>query len=759
LSVSPFETAPQIAYTVDVEPVEALWLVSVSASAVDFLSAFRRYADRQGIFVPTADPLAVGKRGRIAITLADGQIMIEGTADVVSSSAKPAGLHGRSGMTLRFSDLDDDSKQVIAHLEKLRFASKVSTLPDDVRARPSRLPAGVEVAPAVDKSEKVIDPMQAFARCIVVGNRDALVDGARPKSITDAPSASAKFSVPAIPAIAAPSKSQPIAKATIDEKPIVAEPLQLEKKSPTGSQSVLVPSDTDPGVPEVSSVSVENLAPTATVLSPVILPQRAPAPHAVEPQVNTELPSTRTLRVAAVPAPQHSVSPFIPSATDPQSVLDEQEVTATTEMPVPNSAVMAAIAEHEQGQLAAATTPEPLPPANRLTGRHDEINPVTGNWTIALTPEGPSNVTREPKAPQFELAPSVTRVGNESHQVSGAVGGRVAAMEEQRPVGQSQSIEIADDLAHPSLQMLVARRPPEHAHVAPDPRSALPTYPELSQQPMYTTPVPNLAAAAFGTPDSSKYRGISDGGSGFFQSEESADLRPRYQTTPGQQPNKKRRNIIIAIAAVTVIAIMIAVAATRGGSDKDNNPPVVIVADAPVAAFDAVAPAIKHDATIDANDDAVEPSIPDVPPVAGKSCVVKLSSEPSGAEVSNNADVLGTTPFSVELPCDQATVLKFRKIKWVGVSKTVTPLTKVVSVNVRLAKPVVSVKVTSAPPGATVSVNGKVSGTTPTALKLTLGAVATVAVSKPGFVTATKKFTPKSNNENVHFALTKSKTR
>ena len=86
-----------------------LYLVSACGSAEEFVAAFRRYADRTGLFVPSSAPLPAGRRGRIALTLSDGGVMIEGEAEILQSSAKPTVLHGRPGMTVKFIEPDEPS--------------------------------------------------------------------------------------------------------------------------------------------------------------------------------------------------------------------------------------------------------------------------------------------------------------------------------------------------------------------------------------------------------------------------------------------------------------------------------------------------------------------------------------------------------------------------------------------------------------------------------------------------------------------------
>ncbi|MBA3503791.1 MAG: hypothetical protein H0T65_25745, partial [Deltaproteobacteria bacterium] len=87
-----------------------IYLVSACASGEEFVAAFRRYADKNGLFIPIAAPIPAGRRGRFAVTLNDGGVMVEGDADIVSSALTPSVLHGRVGMTLRFIEPDIKSK-------------------------------------------------------------------------------------------------------------------------------------------------------------------------------------------------------------------------------------------------------------------------------------------------------------------------------------------------------------------------------------------------------------------------------------------------------------------------------------------------------------------------------------------------------------------------------------------------------------------------------------------------------------------------
>ncbi len=112
------------------------YLMSACQTADEFVAAFRRYAEKTMLFVPTATPLPQGARARLAITLSDGSVMIEGDAEVIGSTSRAVGLHARPGMSIRFHELDDTSRQVIDQLVRARLMSRPVPLPTHLRPRP-----------------------------------------------------------------------------------------------------------------------------------------------------------------------------------------------------------------------------------------------------------------------------------------------------------------------------------------------------------------------------------------------------------------------------------------------------------------------------------------------------------------------------------------------------------------------------------------------------------------------------------------------
>ncbi len=174
------------------EVTAGIYLVSACGSAEEFVAAFRRYVDKTGLFIPIASPLPQGKRGRFALTLADGGVMLEGDAEILQSSPKSP-LHGRAGIQLKFLDLDDASKTVLAELEKARLAMKPA--PISVPPRQGNVPASPRPTPPAVGGR--IDAANALAECVAIGDASKLEDAGPPK-------AGPKFVVPSIPALGGP---------------------------------------------------------------------------------------------------------------------------------------------------------------------------------------------------------------------------------------------------------------------------------------------------------------------------------------------------------------------------------------------------------------------------------------------------------------------------------------------------------------------------------------------------------------------------
>ncbi|MEZ4360728.1 MAG: hypothetical protein R3B48_11145 [Kofleriaceae bacterium] len=228
----------------------------------EFLAAFRRYVDRHGLFVPTATPAPALHRGRFALTLRDGRVLIEGDAEVASSSPLPSALYGRPGMTLHFASLDDASQQVLRALEQAKLSLKGAAAAPELPVRPSRLRAPVEHAESPEPSARGVDPVTALAACVVVGDLDALVPTrVQARARTVPPSAGSRFVIPSIqPAQPARAISSPIRQATA---PLFASPGAREAARPeltdgeaTEIRPVIEESSAQPSGPTLTSPSI-----------------------------------------------------------------------------------------------------------------------------------------------------------------------------------------------------------------------------------------------------------------------------------------------------------------------------------------------------------------------------------------------------------------------------------------------------------------------------------------------------------------------
>lgn len=238
-----------------------IYLVSACSTGEEFVAAFRRYADRGSLFVPIAEPIPAGRRGRFALTLAGGGVLIEGDAEVISSSKVASVLHGRVGMTIRFADLEEPSKSVLVELEKARLVAKPPA--PSVSPRMVELPDGPRPKPPAPSVR--IDASVALAECTALGDIEALE-----KSVAAPPKAGPKFVVPSVPPVGAPRPNTPSS---------VPEP---RPRMPSGPQPVIARPKT-PSVP-----------PSMPALSP--LPKSPSGP--------TKLPDAPTGFSATMPAVQ-----------------------------------------------------------------------------------------------------------------------------------------------------------------------------------------------------------------------------------------------------------------------------------------------------------------------------------------------------------------------------------------------------------------------------------------------------------------------
>lgn len=368
-----------------------IYLVSACASGEEFVAAFRRYADKNELFVPIREPLPVGCRGRFAVTLKDGGVMIEGAAEIVRSAPTASVLHGRVGMTLRFLEPDAASKTLLRELERARLAMRPA--PPSVPPRPAEIPA--EPRPVPPRVQGRVDAVNALAECVVIGDTSALgppaaaapvapppVDTARPGRASDTDAGVPRRESPAVPPRQAPGVPSgatyigmpPIPRVATPANPLPAvqrpaPPIIAPARPPIFEVEIAEPTDISPGPPELPPEppppAVVAPAPAEppisrqhnTVIGVIIAPSGIPVlPATVRIMVGDSVPDS------AVDASSPTVIPGPPFS----SMLDD--AAASDDMPMPPGGAMSTSVP---GPSAA---PAGLP---------------TGDWTIALDPQAP----------------------------------------------------------------------------------------------------------------------------------------------------------------------------------------------------------------------------------------------------------------------------------------------------------------------------------------------------------------------------------
>lgn len=352
-----------------------IYLVSACASGEEFVAAFRRYADKNGLFIPIAEPLVPGKRARFAVTLKDGGVMIDGEAEIVSSARTPSVLHGRVGMTLKFVAPDDASKTVLAELEKARLAMKPA--PPSVPPRPADMPAEPRPVPPAPAGR--IDANNALAECVAIGEVEVLPAAAAPAAAKP-PS---KFAVPSIPS---PGKTAtPPAGAPTASPPAASAPVAAPGASPpTAGTAAAAPA----GSPANGSAK------------PAIAPPRQPTPAGAMPTVGSPRQPTPARPMPVAPPPS-------PKQPTPAAPLPSVRPAATPPSPVPLVPAPPIVAERPpvlaEVEIADPTDVSDIPTAATPTldasdGAPDEIPTDAASSPI---PEAlPERTAAAPPAPR-----------------------------------------------------------------------------------------------------------------------------------------------------------------------------------------------------------------------------------------------------------------------------------------------------------------------------------------------------------------------
>jgi hypothetical protein len=380
---------------------DPIYLVSACASGEEFVVAFRRYTDRNGLFIPIAEPIPVGRRGRFALTLKDGGVMVEGDGEVISSSPTPSALHGRVGMTIRFADLDAQSKTVLVELEKARLVMKPPA--PSVSPRPAVIPAEPRAVPPAAAGR--IDTNNARAQCVAIGDLAKLAS-ADPKS---PPRAGPKFVVPSIPPVAGQrprSASTPPFPAPRTQTPSTPPPIPPLRTPPIGMPAVSRTDALHIPPPAISRADTIRTPPrehleTIPARPPDDRrePTRTPSPHDAREPLPGALSTTMIAVKPVADSPAAAASPGAFSETMPAITL--AELTASAPPPaMPRPAAPTNGANDEAGlQPTTPTQMSAVPPPGATAQIMQAV-------TVSMTPTSISSVP--PPAPSAQFMQAVT---------------------------------------------------------------------------------------------------------------------------------------------------------------------------------------------------------------------------------------------------------------------------------------------------------------------------------------------------------------
>jgi hypothetical protein len=802
-----------------VTTVAPLYLVSACDSGEEFVAAFRRYVDRTGVFVPMASPLPQNRRGRIALTLKDGSVMIEGEAEIVQSSPKSL-LYGRGGIVVKFIEPDEPSKVMLTELDKARLAMKpaapsIAPRPADVPAEPRPVP------PAIGGR---IDAANALAESVAIGDVSALkeVENSLPK-------AGQKFVVPTIPdlggrartpssippSIAIPALRPPdpgsggVPAIKTDDSPST----DSRKMTQIGFPVVKMPADPGKPIepPRVTTLGVTPLRVTQTQSTGVVPPPPTfadaseddespfpqPTPTSPRAKSGTSPPRHPTpaaplpvTRIPAKPAPMletdektelTAVPTLPPSLTDAVPVLESEPVEPRAEEPRPQrsggmraSEILAAVQVDDWtmtpdalGPTVIPTQPKPAEPKAPEPGvsasATPPAGPPSGDWTISLdgqagwsAPPTPAGIEKRiPKSPQ---TPST---GNPVMAVASDKPIEAVRMED-KPTSIGEKIEIDPTLMGADDQPGAAIEPPDQSSALIGQMGPMSEMGQMGQMGMsgvqsapITEKIPPPLSAGMPPPVAHTHGFAPAGMPGNVPAPPFGYPSP----PPSYQPYDSGSVAATRSKRRRILVIVGAfVAASAVGVFALSRKHGSMPAHAGSAA--PPAPAVSAPTVASPGVTAEGSAKPQLAtgsdPTKPNQCSVEVISTPPGADVSLDDDtVLGTTPGTFALPCGTEVKLTLKKPKFLNTVRTLTPAPDGTKVAVTLGVAQFTVKITSTPAGATITIGGKSRGVTPSSMQLPAFTTQAITLTKDGYQTDNEKLVVKSNGLLHHVVLKK----
>ncbi len=777
---------------------------------------FRSFVHHDHVFVPTIDGLAPGRKGRMAITLADGTEVVVGDAEVLSSSAVPQGPHQRPGIRLRFATLDPAARETMAKLERSRTSPGVPLESKGVGTdRASLLAVGDR---ARDLSEavmcRVVEPgapdqvmpaMDRYDRTPTAAPpapRPMPIPAPKPGGLSPASGfvPGKSFKIPSIPTPPSGTVTTHVGPPPTGPKPATPKPVTSEP----ASGDVTVPS------PAPASISGPTAAGGKQRNRTQVAKAAVPPPDAVVQAVTGSDVSagwgseavTRPIADAmAITAPTAETArmaepPRMPVVDiKPTERMEPLEIHAAGAVPPPPPPAVApklpdAVAVPPPSPIAAleaaAASPPPPPKAfaRTLLGMPAITVPKPGSdapaeigWAV---PE--DGVEGEPTERSDEPIASVSdteQFAAVEPPPDDAPSWQVPAATAPQP-WQPGAFKLP---ATPPGASVAALRPAAIAQPPPNvPAPPLPPMPPPAPLP----PAPVMQPHAFAPPAPAR----TDDAVPHHRAAEPTELvyGDREDTDIVALKRRQRRPLIIGAVAFGLIAMVVIIVLATGGNrdDKPTKQPAVAAGSAvvavdagaapaapdaavaaPVAAIDAAAAVAQVEVDAAAVVPEPEPEQPepepepapiaDKPPPVVKTpgeCAVAVASTPKGADVIVARKKRGRTPITIQLPCGKKAKVELTRSHYDDESKTVTPKEgSTTKLNVRMERPKFSLKITSNPPGSTVTINGKNVGKTPVTTKVQGFEPISIKVSKPGFQAKSTKTELKKTGTALSFTL------
>lgn len=448
-----------------------IYLVSACSSGDEFVAAFRRYCDKNGLFVPIGDPLAIGRRAWFAVTLADGGVMIEGEAEVVNSARIASVVHGRVGMTLKFLEPDEASKTTLAELERARLAMKPA--PPSVPPRPAAIPA--EPRPVPPKPQGRIDAVNALAECVAIGDpepRPAAAPAPAPTPVAAKPAA--KIAVPAIPPRAVPN----VRKASPSSDTVIVVPPAIAPGPVSDTMVAVAPPEAGIEIATEIATEVANDAVTDTANEPSteVANEALEANEAAREQADGETTDQTTLPPPRTSTKPGAATPPVVRATPPAGM-----IAATTVLDTPTSITAVPMPVTMTGSaptLVGGPIIEPVPSSDPAIPLPAGDSPSDAARRVGVELAEPTDVVSRPDAAAAVTSASnvhalMEQAGRRKTAVGvgpvAAVAARVARAARARDAGKPAPADDArwGESAGPAGREGTGRAPPEDASQEP----------------------------------------------------------------------------------------------------------------------------------------------------------------------------------------------------------------------------------------------------------------------------------------------------